>query len=294
MLTQARIGILEFKRSLGSDPTVKESLDLAEKRNVLRVKAEQWQRKADKYIPTSAEQDVADGGAGRPPEAPPTRHALTSDADNPFTSTRVTSADPGATLSPEIDVLSLPSSLGVYQCEQLGIGHLAEDELRLRKGQAEDTLQELRLLLGEKALVFRTLVRESANSQAGKTRSQTAVRAVQDKVKLQHRIYNSCRQAMIALGADEDVLQQYQQMTAEQLVIHTKLLDPSEHHTRHEHLPWFWKLHLSLSPADTNHLNECKSHFCTSTSGSDFVIIQFIGSNGYVSVPRPFAPWNRL
>jgi hypothetical protein len=52
--------------------------------------------------------------------------------------------------------LLLPSYLKPADWERLGFGRVAKLELELRQGQANDSLQDLRIALGHKALLFRT------------------------------------------------------------------------------------------------------------------------------------------
>jgi hypothetical protein len=59
---------------------------------------------------------------------------------------------------PERMSLFLPSSLDPADVKKLGLEGLAKQELELRKGQANDTLDKLRLALGNQALLYRTRV----------------------------------------------------------------------------------------------------------------------------------------
>ncbi|KIK75478.1 hypothetical protein PAXRUDRAFT_18971 [Paxillus rubicundulus Ve08.2h10] len=66
--------------------------------------------------------------------------------------------------------LPLPSALGVQRCRDDSLEWLAEQEMQLRMGQANDTLHELRLALADKAMLFRTNIRHSS-SQAMSSRA---------------------------------------------------------------------------------------------------------------------------
>jgi hypothetical protein len=54
--------------------------------------------------------------------------------------------------------LFLPSYLEPADRERLGFEELAKQELELRKGQANDSLEALRVALGHKSLLFRSSV----------------------------------------------------------------------------------------------------------------------------------------
>jgi hypothetical protein len=66
--------------------------------------------------------------------------------------------DDDEVLLPEKMSLFLPSSLELTDLHRFGLMDLATQELKLRKGQANDALDKLRLALGHKALLFRTHV----------------------------------------------------------------------------------------------------------------------------------------
>jgi hypothetical protein len=65
--------------------------------------------------------------------------------------------------SPEQISLLLPSSLELSDLHRLGLMSLANQELQLWKGQANDALEKLRLALGHEALLFRTEVGVECN-----------------------------------------------------------------------------------------------------------------------------------
>jgi hypothetical protein len=56
----------------------------------------------------------------------------------------------------ECMTLFMPSYLKPADRQRLGFGRIAKQELELRRGQANDSLNALRIALGHKALLFRT------------------------------------------------------------------------------------------------------------------------------------------
>ncbi|KIK73774.1 hypothetical protein PAXRUDRAFT_20507 [Paxillus rubicundulus Ve08.2h10] len=66
--------------------------------------------------------------------------------------------------------LPFPSSLGRKTCKDLGMDWLAEEELELIKGQANDCLHHLRMALAKKSILFWTKLRH-ATSQTHTTRA---------------------------------------------------------------------------------------------------------------------------
>ena len=57
-------------------------------------------------------------------------------------------------VNPEASQVTLPSALAPGEIQRLGIIGIAEQEAQLRRGQINDALEELRLALGEKSLLF--------------------------------------------------------------------------------------------------------------------------------------------
>ncbi|KAG2737487.1 hypothetical protein P692DRAFT_20687725, partial [Suillus brevipes Sb2] len=84
--------------------------------------------------------------------------------------------------------IPLPSSLGIDQCKRCMAEDLIPLEMSLCKGQANDALHNLRIHLCNKAILFRTTVRQ-AKSQALKTRAWSQVMSVQQAVSLHASIY---------------------------------------------------------------------------------------------------------
>ncbi|KAG1804027.1 hypothetical protein EV424DRAFT_1474522 [Suillus variegatus] len=137
------------------------------------------------------------------------------------------------TNSPELTVIPLPSNLG----------------MSLREGQANDALHNLRIYLCNKAILFRTSVRQ-AKSQALKTRAWSQVTSVQQAVSLHASIYTKTRKQMMKLEPGQDRLQKYKPLLREQLKISTAVGDPNARGQRNESLAWFWSVEVDLGGPD--------------------------------------------
>ncbi|KIN96697.1 hypothetical protein M404DRAFT_33035 [Pisolithus tinctorius Marx 270] len=124
------------------------------------------------------------------------------------------------TLAGPQDKLPLPSALGIDACRAQGLQNLAEMELKLRTGQANDALHGLCLTLADKAAVFRGVA----------------------------TIYNQCRDAMVALGAGADISGHYQELHKEDLAVQTAAFSQNAQEHHGTHLPWFWSIDV---PQDT-------------------------------------------
>jgi hypothetical protein len=138
---------------------------------------------------------------------------------------------------------------------------MAEDliplEMSLREGQANDALHNLRIYLCNKAILFRTTVRQ-ANSQALKTRAWSQVTSVQQAVSLHASIYTKTRKQMMKLEPGQDQLQKYKPLLREQLKISTAVGDPNARGQRNESLAWFWSVEVDLGGPDQSWNEECE------------------------------------
>ncbi|KLO06717.1 hypothetical protein SCHPADRAFT_837667 [Schizopora paradoxa] len=117
---------------------------------------------------------------------------------------------------------------------------LAEHEINLRKGQANDALRGLRVQLGYKALLYLKQVRK-APSYAKRTRAWDNVNANEKKVDEWVSIYHLARSSMVNLGASEDVLAIYQQITPPDLKIPKDIYQPNRPNQRSEAMSWIWQ-----------------------------------------------------
>ncbi|KIK77981.1 hypothetical protein PAXRUDRAFT_66387, partial [Paxillus rubicundulus Ve08.2h10] len=70
--------------------------------------------------------------------------------------------------------ISMPSRLKLGRGTNLGLGHLVEEELQLRRGQANDSLAKLQAALGNLAILYRQNL-QSANSVHSETRARKAI-----------------------------------------------------------------------------------------------------------------------
>ncbi|KAG1884252.1 hypothetical protein F4604DRAFT_1878716 [Suillus subluteus] len=153
------------------------------------------------------------------------------------------------TNSPELTVIPLPSNLGVDRCRRCMAEDLIPLEMSLREGQANDTLHNLRIHLCNKAILFRTAVRQ-AKSQALKTRAWSQVTSVQQAVSLHASIYTKTRKQMMKLEPGQDQLQKYKPLLREQLKISTAVGDPNARGQRNKSLAWFWSVEVDLGGPD--------------------------------------------
>lgn len=135
--------------------------------------------------------------------------------------------------------LFLPSSLGEEACIEAEVGSIAKKEKRLRKGQANDALHQLRLAIGQKSFMFRHRLR-NARSKTRKTRAWDDINAIGNTVSHHRRVYHSARNALVALGASRATLEKYQIISSADTRSSTVIVDPNPRGQRNTGLPWFW------------------------------------------------------
>lgn len=217
-----RLKLQEFTEKMSNPPTVQEQLELHNRRHRLELQLEKFEEDAVTFIGES------------------------NDADSWMDE-----------VGPEHRQLVLPSLYGRRKCEELGIQKLAEKELILREGQANDTLHQLRIDLGHRSYIYRTQVRHADHSQQRKTRAWDNVHAVDDAVKIHAAIYRTCRKAMVSLAPAPELLDTYKELKREHLTSQTTLIDPSLPGQRNKSLPWFWTIDIPTHAGEDDWMSEC-------------------------------------
>ncbi|KAH9919146.1 hypothetical protein B0H21DRAFT_702221, partial [Amylocystis lapponica] len=153
--------------------------------------------------------------------------------------------------------ITLPSTLGHARCEALNIQQLAAQELKLREGQANDTLHQIRICLGQKSFLFRTSI-HSARSQHNKTRAWRDVNAVDCTLQHHARVYSKARKAMVSLGASEALLNHYKVLRQEDLKVSTAVADPNMRGQRATTMAWFWTMDIRRDAEGQAWMEECE------------------------------------
>src|SRR6267154_5803442 len=162
---------------------------------------------------------------------------------------------------PEKMQLMMPSSLNRADIVRLGLEVLAAQELELRKGQANDSLENLCLQLAHKALLWKTKV-QAANTTKKCTRAWDDIKKAWKRVEQHVRCYHRARRALINLGANSDVMERYKSIERSDLKLSGDVVDPGRLGQRNDSLAWFWRLGGS-HPEQNNHwMQECESFMC--------------------------------
>ena len=245
-----RIELKAILRSYGKHPSTSESIDLYRRRQRLQIRIDDFQTNSAIVWPgmtlptTKPSCSLAEG----PPE-----DSFGSD-DEDLLSVPLLPSDPGA---PEAISLLLPSAIGIESCTEIGIGYAAEAERKLWLGVANDSLQNIRVAIARKAIIFREGLRHSKTKKK-KTRSWDQIHAVEGSMTQNVRVYQRAREAILLLGSSEQEMARYQQLKKEDLNVNTARMDPSLRGQRDKHLSWIWSMDTPADAEEPGGMVECE------------------------------------
>jgi hypothetical protein len=187
--------------------------------------------------------------------------AMQDSSDDP--SDDDTTTGPEMSITPEQDMISLPSSLAPGEIERYSLQRLAEVEGELRKGQINDSLQGLRLALGEKSLSFRAEVR-NAHSQKTSQRAWAKVHKFDAEARRHRKIYNHSRAALQRLSVSPEYLSSLHNITKDDMKMSGDVTEENRYGQRSDTLAWFWRFDNGISGEDQSspRMTECVSPPC--------------------------------
>lgn len=170
---------------------------------------------------------------------------------------------PEISITPEQDMISLPSSLAPGEINRHSLQRLAEVEGELRKGQINDSLQGLRLALGEKSLSFRAEVR-NAHSQRTSQRAWAKVNKFDVEARRHRRIYNHSREALQRLAVFPEYLSSLHDITDDDMKMSRDVTEENRYGQRSDMLAWFWRFDNGLSDEEQTspRMTECMLLTC--------------------------------
>ena len=80
-----------------------------------------------------------------------------------------------------------------------------------------------------------------------------------EKVNSHVHAYKRARQAMVTLGADEDIMQWFKDIIPEDIKVSTDITEEVRWNQRNEVLPWFWRSGKANEEQRNNEwMNECR------------------------------------
>jgi len=244
-------------KGLGKGKTASESFTIAQYRQNLQKKVDQFQTQGLAFMKTS------------PPKFS-VKHAYTTKRVDDLDQLDLDEDSEGAWLAaddeeigeeepeitPENLMLYLPSNFRSYQRKELGWQELGNMELQLREGQANDSLERLRECLAEKSLRFRTQLR-SAKGQKKTTRAWDSIHRMEDQIKQVVVVYRAARDAIRELGEAAD-LERFQEIKKSDLKMSGDIVEEQRVGQRSSVLPWFWRLDRRVKENYGGYEKECK------------------------------------
>lgn len=138
------------------------------------------------------------------------------------------------------DPILVPSRLSRTKRTAYGLQKLAEQEKKLRIGQAFDALVQLRKALGVRSFLTRH-VRKS-NGYNVTTRAQETLKRAEVTVKQWAAAYRRCWDALVRLEAKESELGGLRELTQADLVLLSTWLEEEKYRERGSTLPWIWTI----------------------------------------------------
>jgi len=159
---------------------------------------------------------------------------------------------------PEDVVLPLPSNIISVEL-RMPLESLRLVERELRKGQANDSLEGLRVALANKSLLLLTHVNKSTTTKQS-TRAWEAVRNAHSHVLSHARSYQRAWQALKCVGTAEDLLV-YEKLASKDLVTVKDITKAKRFGQGSDSLAWFWRIGPNQDALTGEWLEECKLDF---------------------------------
>ena len=156
---------------------------------------------------------------------------------------------------PEMVVLPLPSNISSLQFKS-PLQSLITVEIELRKGQANDALEGLRVGLANKSLLFSTVIKQSKSTKQN-TRAWASVRNTQSQILSHARSYQRAWQALKCIGTPED-LKDYQKLDSKDLVTVKDITMANRFGQGSDSLAWFWRIGPSEDMLTGEWMEECE------------------------------------
>jgi hypothetical protein len=156
---------------------------------------------------------------------------------------------------PEAVVLPLPSNVISVKLRP-SLEHLMSIERELRKGQANDALEGVRIGLANKSLLLLTGVNQSKSTKQS-TRAWASVRNAQSQILFHACAYQRAWQALKCVGTPEDLLN-YQKLEEKHLVVVKDVMMAKRFGQGNDRLAWFWRIGPSDNALTGEWMEECE------------------------------------
>jgi len=154
-------------------------------------------------------------------------------------------------------VIFLPSTIGCKRCAKLGLQSLIKKEIALRKGQVNNSLQAIRLAIGEKSFQFCKQLWLAA-SKKKKTCSWDRIHIIGKQLQHHCLIYWQAHHALSRLGVLQETLEtEFRELTDDDLQTSSAIMEPNAQEQRKKELSWIWQRTSMRISNQTTLMNEC-------------------------------------
>jgi hypothetical protein len=241
-------------------PTVKQKLKITRMRNRLGKEVKDFLEGASSFLPSLEEADlkaIEDEAIDTPLEEsvePEEIVDVTLDEDIFYEEEDEAEAP---SVLPESVVLPLPSNI-ISNKLRRSIESLTSVERELRKGQANDSLEGLRIGLANKSLLLLTDVNQSLSTKQS-TRAWASVRNAQSQILFHASCYQRAWKALKCVGTPEDLVV-YQKLEQKDLVVVKDISKAKRFGQGSDSLAWFWRIGPGEEALTGEWMEECESN----------------------------------
>jgi hypothetical protein len=222
--------------------TDKQKLMIARMRARLGKKVKDFLEAANSFLPTLEEADLKafeDEAIDTPvEESVEPEESVDDSLDEDFYYQDEEESE-APSVPPEAVILPLPSNL-ISVKDKSSLQSLVSVERDLRKGQANDALEGLRIGLANKSLLLVTDVNQSKSTKQS-TRAWASVRNAQSQILSHAHAYQRAWQALKSIGSAEDLVI-YQELKQKDLVVVKDISNAKRFGQGSDSLAWFWRI----------------------------------------------------
>ncbi|KAG1877557.1 hypothetical protein F4604DRAFT_1924204 [Suillus subluteus] len=240
-------------RQLPQDPTASQRTGIEEKRQKLMARIIKFHEAAE--VMTNG-MDLK-GGEGAPLDNPELclEEADISNMEDPEEED-ILDFDGNIDSPAEVTEIWMPSWAASGHIMDDVVLALRQEELELRKGQANDCLEKLRQALGDRSVVFREKIHSNKSVHHQGTRSKKELQTITLSINRHARGYSRARAAMLRLGADSDTVAVYQPLKPQDLVVSKEVTEENRHGQGSDKLAWFWRINNTEDSQKNLWMNE--------------------------------------
>ena len=244
---------------LPQKPTISQQLKITHMRSRLRKQIKVFLHSADMFLPPLDEVDLK-AFEDEPIDTPAKETVEPEDVLDGYLDDDLSyeeeDGDDAASDLPESIVLPLPSNVVSSIKFGLSLEPLRLMERELRKGQANDALEGLRIGLANKSLLLVTDVNNSTSTKQS-TRAWASVRNMQAQILYHAHSYQRAWQSLKCIGTPEDLLV-YRKLEEKDLVVVKDITKAKRFGQGSDSLAWFWHIGPSADALTGKWMEECK------------------------------------